>query len=270
MINIDLGNSTNAKIIEAVLGQLSDGMWENSPAMDKYWTYANIEGNTLVVNNERLESGFYNKSEDWIKGWFASKLKKVCQEEVGNNKAGWNRMNTAISDYISYHHDVTISMCYACYDFLKGRKGHKYGHKCAAVMAGVDKFRRRLFDEIQSYLEMRDFHITSSLTDLITSIVDYFGGHFDDIAEGGFNEKYLDSLKSLGKSEAYELDWPPPVSSVIILENIYKQDTPHFIQITEELGYSMSPDDCIKAEYFCKNGLRDVIYQTIEDYFNEE
>ena len=37
---INLGNTTRAKIVRAIIGQLSDGKWENSPGMYKYWRYA--------------------------------------------------------------------------------------------------------------------------------------------------------------------------------------------------------------------------------------
>ena len=123
-LRIELGSKTNAQVIYAVLGQMSDGMWENSPAVEKYWRNADVDGTELVINTA-YPSGFYGKSEEQIKDYFAKKIKEVVQDEVGNNKEGWRRDNTEESCYM---HDLPVSVCYECYDFLKDRKGHTYGH----------------------------------------------------------------------------------------------------------------------------------------------
>lgn len=128
-LRIDLGTTDNARVISAVLGQMSDGMWENSPGQEKYWSYATLEGTDLVLSMD-YGSGFRSKSEEQIKRYFATKIKKVVQEEVGNNKQGWDRMNT---DESCYMHDIPVSKCYQCYDFLLDRLGHKYGHDSGGV-----------------------------------------------------------------------------------------------------------------------------------------
>lgn len=120
---IDLGTRDNARVIDAVLGQMSDGMWENSPGMDKYWMNAHTNGTDLVITLG-YGSGYTGKSEEKIKAYFANKIKQVVQEEVGNNKQGWNRMNTEESCYM---HDIPVCKCYECYDFLLDRHGHQYG-----------------------------------------------------------------------------------------------------------------------------------------------
>ena len=132
-IYIDLETVTNAKIITAVIGQLSDGTWENGN-LDRYWKNANVDGTELIIDRN-YNSGFNDKSEKQIKEYFAKKLKQVVQEEVGNNKQGWRRDNTQISDYISYNHDITVSMCYECYDFLKERRRpvDEYGHNMKGI-----------------------------------------------------------------------------------------------------------------------------------------
>ena len=121
---IDLQTMNNARVIDAVLGQMSDGMWENSPGMEKYWKNANVNGTDLIINTG-YNSGYCNKSEEQIRQYFANKIKQVVQDEVGGNKQGWNRLNTQESCYM---HDLPVSVCYECYDSLRGRLGHTYGH----------------------------------------------------------------------------------------------------------------------------------------------
>lgn len=43
----------NSAIIDSVLGQLSDGIWENSPGMDGYWTTADTDGNGNIIVDDR-------------------------------------------------------------------------------------------------------------------------------------------------------------------------------------------------------------------------
>ena len=73
-----------ADLIDAVLGQLSDGYWENSKAAEKYWKNIDLRGDTLIVDLEKLKhaswSDAWNKefNEIWqnpkaIKNWFARK-----------------------------------------------------------------------------------------------------------------------------------------------------------------------------------------------------
>ena len=145
---IHLGNPTRAEVISSVLGQLSDGIWENSSAMDKYWMFADVDGTNLSIDDEafrdetgwgrygstrkRTQNGFYGKSEKEIKDWFANKAKQVVKiwaEDYGkDHKAVWDRNNTDEVTYMGHHNmDITVADVYECYDFLKGRSGKKYG-----------------------------------------------------------------------------------------------------------------------------------------------
>lgn len=262
-MNIDLGNSTRADIISGVLGQLADGLWENS-SMNKYYEYATIDGNELVVHTNTFKSGFYNKSEDWIKNWFANKLKKIVQEEHGNNKEGWLRMNTAICEYIG--NDIDVSMCYECYDFLKGRHGHTYGFSSSVVLSGVDKFKNFLTNEIINYIKDCDFEITSWLNDWVDSIVKFFTNNYESLSR---DIKTLEYMRGPTRVELYDLNWPNETECKVILYRALKNDMPYYKTITEELEYPMTPDYCFKAEYVCKGGIRDLVFTAVEKYFAE-
>lgn len=145
---IPLGNDTRAEVILSVLGQLSDGIWENSSAMNKYWQFADVEGTDLVIDDEpfvyerdyssrgyktkSIRNGFSGMTEKQIRDWFANKAKQVVKiwaEDYGKDpKAVWDRNNLDEVTYMGHHRmDVTVADVYECYDFLKGRGGHKYG-----------------------------------------------------------------------------------------------------------------------------------------------
>lgn len=84
------------RILNSVIGQLSDGIWENSTAMEKYWMTTGIwhDGDDLII-----ETGDFGKSYEVIDGncvkngfgiysdaevlcWFATKIYQIAKEEV--------------------------------------------------------------------------------------------------------------------------------------------------------------------------------------------
>lgn len=142
MITIPLGNDVRAEVIDSVLGQLSDGIWENSNGMNKYWSYADVnKNNELQVDDTSWRSGFNGKSEEWVRNWFADKAKQVVKiwaEDWGKGKDVWKRDNQDEVDYMGGHivRDITVSDVYECYDYLKRRKGtYNYGKTEPAEVA---------------------------------------------------------------------------------------------------------------------------------------
>lgn len=139
-IKTGLKGTKDLDICNSIIGQLSDGLWENSPRMNKYWKNCDfVLNNDEVVLNVSNQYIFYNKnglmSDVEILQWFAKRLKQVCKsEEADNNlwKANvhWKRDCMEESKYISsYHGDKspTIADCYKAYDVLMGR--YKGGNK---------------------------------------------------------------------------------------------------------------------------------------------
>ena len=131
-------------ILDAIIGQMSDGMWENSPAMEHYWRFINVEkiGKELafVVNrtqgeweaggrpghNHFTENYFMTKlggKEDAIKQFMAKKLKAIAKEEIKDehDPIGWERNNEMESGYLA----GTISDVYFVYETLLGRSGYQ-------------------------------------------------------------------------------------------------------------------------------------------------
>lgn len=139
----------NDEIISSVFGQLSDGIWENSPRMNGYWMFATnkkYNGKVVLVIDKTPGSWWGSKSpkalgyrylykntsnpylhmsDEKIKNWFASKVKQIVKIELGDNNftAGeWNRTNKRELDYLGgYTIPVTVSDAYKVYDILKGR-----------------------------------------------------------------------------------------------------------------------------------------------------
>lgn len=138
----DLYGQKNLEILNAVLGQLSDGMWENSSAMEKYWRFASVElgpsDEVMILVKIGYESvktfglsgykfiisAFNDMSEEKIKFWFADKIKQIIKKEG----LIWKRDNfQQKSGYLSYNIPISVADAYRAYDKLKGRKDRVKG-----------------------------------------------------------------------------------------------------------------------------------------------
>ena len=126
-----------ADILNAVSGQMSDGLWENSRGYEKYWTNFNVtrHSDNRVVFHVSKDSGntwcnrwygnpFRDMSDAEFLAWYAGKLKAVIQAEARDNrwtKGWWNRDNTEQKTiYLNYKEEVTVAAVYCVYDWLLG------------------------------------------------------------------------------------------------------------------------------------------------------
>lgn len=135
-IKTELTTQLDCDIIDAVLGQLSDGKWENSKKMEHYWPYISVEKRGkyvfIDVSNEYSSrnfgfNGFLDMSDDKIKFWLATRIKEVIKDEG----LDWKRDNDEETDYLSTDwrtskQTSTVSDCYYVYEVLKGRKVIKH------------------------------------------------------------------------------------------------------------------------------------------------
>jgi hypothetical protein len=128
VINTGLTGPVNKDILDSVMGQLSDGKWENTPAMVKYWRNTRIDerdGKIVILVSDNYNSGFRGKDETWIRSWFAGKIKDIVYEEMGEvGGFRWNRKDTTELDYLSRgsgSKPITVSNAYQAYEILKGR-----------------------------------------------------------------------------------------------------------------------------------------------------
>lgn len=123
VIDTGLTGPTNFAVLDSVMGQLSDGKWENSPMMRKFWKNASVkeqDGKVVIVIKDGWDSGFRGKDDAWIKSWFAGKIKEVAYDELDGRR--WDRADTTPLDYLSRtDKPVTVRDAYQAYELLKGR-----------------------------------------------------------------------------------------------------------------------------------------------------
>lgn len=136
--------------LDSVIGSLSDGRWENTPSMAKYWKYANIsrDPNGQVIINVAEESwvsgdyghygnGFYGKNDFEVMKFFADKIKQLVKEEFKGSleeKLLWDRNCKRKSDILSCygenHPVIEIRDAYLVYEILKGRSRAHSKYSC--------------------------------------------------------------------------------------------------------------------------------------------
>ena len=142
IIHTSLYGTQAYAVIDGVHGQLSDGLYENSPGYDKYWTNFDVEiaddGEVVFkVNaeygyhyyNRYLDNPFKNMSDNEFKTWIARKIKAVVNDERKNRIefGSWDRRNIDHTSLYLGHADekygpvVTIADIYCTYEALLGR-----------------------------------------------------------------------------------------------------------------------------------------------------
>lgn len=122
IITTGLTDDKAEDILKGVIGQVSDGIWENSNGMERYWAHLDIsrDGSEVVIHVDRDSwmSAFRDKTDDQVKKYFATKIKQIVKEEG----LVWDRNNTENCNYLDYHSGVTVQDAYRVYDKLLGRK----------------------------------------------------------------------------------------------------------------------------------------------------
>lgn len=115
-------------IIDSIIGQMSDGIWENSRSMEKYWSSAkpDMNGNIIVDADANFGTHFspnpwYDMSDQEIRRYFANKLKTIVQMYLNDNNENpyknWNGANDEECDYMA--NGITVGDCYNAYKILK-------------------------------------------------------------------------------------------------------------------------------------------------------
>lgn len=123
-------------MLDAVIGQMSDGYWENTPMMRGYWKFVKTgtAGDEVTLDvaetsgarygDSRIGNRFYGMTDDAVKKFFADKIKFLIKEE---GLGDWERDNEATTDYLSYGDPrYRVKDCYYAYEILKGRDARKH------------------------------------------------------------------------------------------------------------------------------------------------
>ena len=123
---INTGIKANPKFMEilgAVIGQMSDGIWENTRSMEKYWKSLRVNvtsAGTIEIDDRHWVC---NDPVDFM----ANKIKQIIKTEIndGNTRLVWSRTCSAVPQYITYGSPITVGECYELYELLKGRNTAK-------------------------------------------------------------------------------------------------------------------------------------------------
>lgn len=126
IIDTGLKGNIQKDILASVLGQLSDGYWENSDRMEMYWRNIKVgeqNGNVVLIVKED-SFPYYAMGDQEVLQWFGKKIKFLIKKEFENNKKAWKRTNTKDKTVWlshSYPSETSVSDCYQAYDILMGR-----------------------------------------------------------------------------------------------------------------------------------------------------
>lgn len=115
------------EILSAVIGQMSDGIWENTRSMEKYWKSLryDVDPSGCII----IEDRHYVCSNPV--DFFANKIKQIVKIEADDNPRygiQWSRSCSAPTTYLNYYENITIGDCYELYERLKGRDTTKHSY----------------------------------------------------------------------------------------------------------------------------------------------
>lgn len=216
-INTPFFSNKADEILRSVLGQLSDGLWENSRIYAKYWVNFSVERRAngqvyFAVNKKCYEvfgedyyaNPFEYMSDAQFLNWVAAKLKAVIVAELKDNsipsRVGWKRNNTTFeSEYLSYTHDekITVADIYVVYDWLKGRKIDMSSAVAKDVFGNVrSKDQVKMIEIKQSEIDF----IQANAENLIEDIKEIYAASITNI------EKQLASLKDEMNAKCKEIN----------------------------------------------------------------
>ena len=126
---INTGIKANDKFMEilsACIGQMSDGIWENTRSMEKYWKSLAVTRSPdgyIIINDRNFVC---NDPVDFM----ANKIKQIIKIEIddGRTDMRWDRMCSATTIYLNYYEQITVGDCYQLYELLKGRGTGKHSY----------------------------------------------------------------------------------------------------------------------------------------------
>lgn len=135
-IKTGLKGQTYLDVLQGVMGQLSDGIWENSRSytINHVWRECDIveEDNEIAIEVPNHFYVLFNctvNDTQAVKTWFAKKVKAVVKEYIkdhSNENCEWSR---DCKSQVRYFHGnwekriwPSIADAYNAYDTLLGRK----------------------------------------------------------------------------------------------------------------------------------------------------
>lgn len=135
-IRTGLRGKKQSEILHSIQGQMSDGIWENSPNYERYWRAFEIQelddGELAILVSKApylnvwmgsCLNPYYSKTDDQVKQFFANKVKQIVKEEIkdNGNSFKWSPTGTTELAYLGYRETITVADAYAVYNALRGR-----------------------------------------------------------------------------------------------------------------------------------------------------
>lgn len=167
IIKTGLFGKKNRDILDSVIGQWSDGIWENTPQMAKYWEFANVDmPNGEVVlkidtrnHNGHYYNGFAGLDDAKVKEIFGRYVKAIVKTELDDGLQGdWKRDCTSECDYLTRddNEPITVKDAYYAYEVLKGRNVSKHPEYSEAFYAQKDDKDYQIEIELEDGLNAED------------------------------------------------------------------------------------------------------------------
>ena len=102
-------------ILNSCIGQMSDGIWENTRSMEKYWKSLRV---TSADGYIVIEDRNYVCADPV--DFMANKIKQIIKIEIDDGaKLVWSRTCCGSPCYL--RGSITVGDCYKLYELLKGR-----------------------------------------------------------------------------------------------------------------------------------------------------
>ena len=198
------------EILHSVIGQMSDGIWENTPGYDRYWKNVDIaeeDGEIVIYGGTAYGSPFLDyhsstgvKDDAAVRKFMAHKIKQIVKIEAedGNSDIVWKRDCETPLSYMGYDESITVRDCYRVYDKLLGRIDRIT--EGSIVSMNTDNFEDIVMRDFQLYIEDKyDVETDEELQDRLSKVTeedvnDYFTGMFYEIVD-------TDDLDSANEAE---------------------------------------------------------------------
>ena len=136
VVKTNLKGEDQYEILSSVLGQCSDGIWENNAYMEPYWQFCNVVLNPdtdqveIAVSSTKQQLSWYKRS--WIKNpytemtnqeirnWFARKIKTIINIEAKDNNMvlSFSKKNEYKMLYLGTYNN-TVSEAVEVYNTLR-------------------------------------------------------------------------------------------------------------------------------------------------------
>lgn len=183
LVATGLSDAKAKDVLNSVIGQMSDGIWENTSQMNRYWNYANIveqDGELFIkVDRDSYGSGYYGKSDDEVRKFFANKVKQIAKEFINDYHYDipdlkWDRNCTVECSYLDYNSGATIQDGYRVYDKLLGRidRIKTESKKTEQTQRGLqEEIEINIDDAIYTYLTTKGYETDESAKEFIKDYV---------------------------------------------------------------------------------------------------